>query len=680
MLFKCKVCGGDLDLKEKNSVGTCLYCGTSQTLPRLDDEKRINLYERANHFRRQGDFDKASGIYETILNEDRTDAEAYWSLVLCKYGVEYVEDPATKKRVPTCNRTQYTSIIADEDYKQALAHADGLQKTLYEEEARIIEGIQKGILEISSKEDPYDIFICYKESDENNRRTPDSVLANDMYHQLTNEGFKVFFAKITLEDKLGSAYEPSIFAALQSSKIMVALGTKPEYFNAVWVKNEWSRYLGLIKGGAKKTLIPAYKDMDPYGLPEEFAHLQAQDMGKLGFMQDLIRGIKKILGPAPSQAVPSPAPSQTGPVGSTLTLLQRAFLELEDGNWDKADSLLEKVLNADPQNCRAYVGKLLASQKIRTEPSLATAQNRLSDNSLFQKALRFADPDYRKVLEGYGVSVDGLLELKRKQSVYNQAVEASKNLETVSRNSSAMTTASNECKKVANLFRSISGFKDAENLANEMDARAAHVVKMASDQLKKEKRSKLIKGSIKWFFILLILLGLAYFTLPYFAPNVIPSVTKFLGLDKKAGSKEKTKDEGNQEQGSEGDFPFERTKISKILKQKYTLCRLTTASIKDSPDALKRIPKGQKPDNNVDYMTITYDVIYKGEEKSRNFEYQFYFGPKDDVKSLMEKAWYCIDPENDSKVYKILKNDPRYLPDVLLEYTADGKIVNHGTH
>lgn len=41
-------------------------------------------------------------------------------------------------------------------------------------------------------------------------------------------------------------------------------------------------------------LIPAYKDMDPYDLPEEFSHLQAQDMGKLGFMQDLIRGIKKI--------------------------------------------------------------------------------------------------------------------------------------------------------------------------------------------------------------------------------------------------------------------------------------------------------------------------------------------------------------------------------------------------
>ncbi len=62
------------------------------------------------------------------------------------------------------------------------------------------------------------------------------------------------------------------------------------------MKNEWSRYLALVKNsGGKKMLIPAYKDMDPYDLPEEFSHLQAQDMGKLGFMQDLIRGIKKII-------------------------------------------------------------------------------------------------------------------------------------------------------------------------------------------------------------------------------------------------------------------------------------------------------------------------------------------------------------------------------------------------
>lgn len=294
-VFKCKMCGGSLEVAEGLSVTTCEYCGTTQTLPRLNDDKIANLYDRANHFRRSNDYDKAMGIYEQILNEDSSDSEAYWSLVLCRYGIEYVEDPATKKRIPTVNRTQFTSIFSDEDYKSALQYADDEQKAIYEEEAKTIDNIQKGILEISNNEEPFDVFICYKETDNNGRRTPDSVLANDLYHQLTAEGFKVFYAAITLEDKLGSAYEPYIFAALNSAKVMVVLGTKPEFFNAVWVKNEWSRYLALIRGGAKKMLIPAYKDMDPYDLPEEFSHLQAQDMSKLGFMQDLIRGIKKIV-------------------------------------------------------------------------------------------------------------------------------------------------------------------------------------------------------------------------------------------------------------------------------------------------------------------------------------------------------------------------------------------------
>lgn len=114
-IFKCKMCGGNLEVSEDMTVCECEYCMTKQTLPRLDDDKKANLYDRAGHFRRNNEFDKAISVYEKILDEDNTDAEAYWSLVLCKYGIEYVEDPATHKRVPTVNRAQFTSVFADED-------------------------------------------------------------------------------------------------------------------------------------------------------------------------------------------------------------------------------------------------------------------------------------------------------------------------------------------------------------------------------------------------------------------------------------------------------------------------------------------------------------------------------------------------------------------------------------
>jgi hypothetical protein len=361
VIFRCKMCGGDLKIQEGQSVCTCEYCGTEQTLPRLDTDRKANLYDRANHFRRNNDFDKAMSIYEQILNEDNTDSEAYWSLVLCRYGIEYVEDPATHKRIPTINRAQYTSIYADENYKSAINYASAAQKIVYENEAKTIDEIQKGILEISEKEEPFDVFICYKETDDLGRRTPDSVLANELYHQLTQEEFKVFFSRITLEDKLGQEYEPYIFAALNSAKVMVVLGTKPEYFKAVWVKNEWSRYLSLIKNGAQKMLIPAYKDMDPYDLPDEFSHLQAQDMSKLGFMQDLIRGIKKIIiTEQEKQPQKETVVVQQGYSGNVTALIKRGNMALEDGEWQKADDFFEEVLNQDAECAEAYLGKLLA--------------------------------------------------------------------------------------------------------------------------------------------------------------------------------------------------------------------------------------------------------------------------------------------------------------------------------
>ena len=226
-VFKCKMCGGTLEISNNDTVAICEYCDTKQTLPKLDDDRRANLYDRANHFRRNNEFDKASGIYEQILNEDKTDAEAYWSLVLCRYGIEYVEDPATHKRIPAVNRAQFVSVFDDENYKSALQYADASQRNIYEEEAKTINEIQKGILSISQKEEPFDVFICYKETDNGGRRTPDSVLANDLYHQLTLEGLKVFFAVSPLKISLVPHMNPIFLRLLTVQRLWLYLVLNP---------------------------------------------------------------------------------------------------------------------------------------------------------------------------------------------------------------------------------------------------------------------------------------------------------------------------------------------------------------------------------------------------------------------------------------------------------------------
>ena len=425
-VFKCKMCGGTIEFEQGATVGVCDSCGTKQTLPRLDDDKKANLYDRANHFRRNNEFDKAMAIYEQILNEDSTDAESYWSLVLCRYGIEYVEDPATRKRVPTVNRAQFTSVFDDDNYRSALHYADPAQREVYEAEATAINEIQKGILAISQKEEPFDVFICYKETDKDGQRTPDSVLANDLYHQLTQEGFKVFFSRITLEDKLGSAYEPYIFAALNSAKVMVVLGTKPEYFNAVWVKNEWSRYLALVKtSNGQKMLIPAYKDMDPYDLPEEFSHLQAQDMSKLGFMQDLIRGIKKIVEADAPKAVTKETVVMNSGSANIAPLLKRAFMFLEDGNWQEADEYCDKVLDLEPENPDAYLGKLLASLGAHNLEQLSECKRRFDDNINYQKVLRFGNEQLKEKVTAYAEkATEYVSNMERKKKIEKYTEEA----------------------------------------------------------------------------------------------------------------------------------------------------------------------------------------------------------------------------------------------------------------
>ena len=85
-----------------------------------------------------------------LLFEKSDEAEAYWGMVLSEFGVEYVEDPESKKRIPTCHRTTVKSISANENYKSALKYADIESQAFYEDEAEIIDSLQKKILNASA--------------------------------------------------------------------------------------------------------------------------------------------------------------------------------------------------------------------------------------------------------------------------------------------------------------------------------------------------------------------------------------------------------------------------------------------------------------------------------------------------------------------------------------------------
>ena len=407
-VIKCKMCGGDLVLVEGQSVAECEYCGSRQTVPSADNEKKLTLFARANRLRAACEFDKAAGIYEAIVADFPEEAEAYWGLVLCKYGIEYVDDPATGKKIPTCHRSSFDSVLEDENFDQAVENADLVAQKVYREEAKEFERIRKGILEVSSTEKPYDIFLCYKETDEKGDRTLDSVLAQDLYTALTDKGYRVFFSRITLRDKLGQAYEPYIFAALNSAKVMLAVGTCYEYYNAVWVKNEWSRYLKICEADKSKHLIPCYRDLDPEDMPREFSHLQGADLGKMGAIQDILFNMEKYIPLKKETVVPEKIlVGNAGGNNKIASLLDRGNMALEDGDWAKADSFFEDVLNNDSKNAQAYIGKTLAQEKCRTLDALirkrkeATQENRTGKLSLERDTTHIEEAAQKYSIPGY---------------------------------------------------------------------------------------------------------------------------------------------------------------------------------------------------------------------------------------------------------------------------------------
>ena len=429
-LFRCKMCGGSLEVFEGSSTAVCEYCGSQQTLPKLSDEKIVRLYDRANHFRMNNEFDKAMGIYEQILDEQSNDSEAYWSLVLCRYGVEYVNDPQTHKRVPTVNRTQLVPILSDPDYEMALKYADLSQKLIYEAEAKAINEIQEGIFAFSRQEEPFDVFISYKETDDNTGlRTQDSIDALEVFYlPLIKKGYNVFYAPMTLKEKHipQGKYDAYIFSALSSAKVMIVLGSRKEYFEAEWVKNEWGRYLDrIMKNGEKKDIIPVYRNISPDQLPDKLRAFEAFDLTKpdtlFYIMQKIEYSIPRSMTPRHTFAAPSKQQevnSNTVTVdkpamGNVNALLKRVSIFLENGDWSNADIYCEKVLDNDPENGQAYVYKLFAQARVTELEALRASQVSLDSLSTYKNAVRYSDEATSATLIQYNQDIKQSLERLR---------------------------------------------------------------------------------------------------------------------------------------------------------------------------------------------------------------------------------------------------------------------------
>ncbi len=391
--YICRRCGGRLEVILGDTVCSCAYCGVTQTVPKFVVEQKTNMFARAERYLSTGDFDSAALIYERMLTEDFDDAELYWSLFLCRQGVSYVDDPVNGRRIPTINRVQNRSVLDSQDYKTALRYADDRQRAEYERQAAELEEIRRRILMLSAAESPYDIFICCKQDNGSGERTLDSVLAQNIYSRLTAEHYRVFFSRVTLEDKAGTAFEPYIYAAINSARVMLVVGTRQDYFNAPWVRNEWSRYLTLINSGADKMLIPLFREMEAGDIPAELSGFQAINMSRIGFMEDLLAAIRRQTSPVDAGVVVR----ITG--DSCAEYIHNAGALIGRGDFAAADKLCEQALNLDPENAQAYLFKLLIENQVLQLSALSGVSGDISESINYRMAMRFGDDGLRAQLK-----------------------------------------------------------------------------------------------------------------------------------------------------------------------------------------------------------------------------------------------------------------------------------------
>lgn len=457
--FICRVCGGILELTDRRTC-RCGSCGVIQSVPLLDRTEKAELCARAEELRRQFRYDKAVQLYEELIRLDPTDADLYWALALCRYGIEYSQDGSEI----SLNRTQAHSFLSDDDYKQALKFAAPDQREIMERQAAQIDGIRRATVELSRTAE-YDVYLCCRETDAKGLCTEEIKISSGIYEKLTAEGLRVFFPHVTLEDDSGIAAqqvetiassaavksEPYIFGALSSAKVMIVVGTSVDSFNEVWVRNTWSRFLSQDLTG--RVLIPAVRGMNANELPEELSRFQALDMSRLGFESDLVASIRGIFGERKTAEIPA----------ARSPLVRRAYMFLEDGDISGAEKICEKLTEQGSDTAECFVIRLLIEYRLRSEEELDTLEQDFTLSENYRGAMRVGGENVRERLREHSF-----------RALYNKYTGIMQN-----------TSDERECRAAAAGLRSLGDYENSAELAQKAEERAQEL-KILAEQKRRE--------------------------------------------------------------------------------------------------------------------------------------------------------------------------------------------------
>ena len=295
----CNSCKGHY-IHVKDNEYKCDHCGNLYYYEGGYSLALKSNIEKADFERQRANFDEAHDIYAQILLENPNLSEVYFGLLLCDYGIVYVKDPNSDRYLPTCNRTSNMPIKENLNYQKVLefARTDD-EKRIYEFKANEVEFIRERIILLSKNQENFDIFISYKRTikdlEGKELITLDSIKARDIYDVLTRNGYKVFLAEKTLLNQAGQEYEPIIYNALNTSKVLILICSQKSNIESAWVKNEWSRFLKHLEYNQEKKIIPIVcEQFSVNDLPDKLKKFQALNI-EVNFTENLLKSVENIM-------------------------------------------------------------------------------------------------------------------------------------------------------------------------------------------------------------------------------------------------------------------------------------------------------------------------------------------------------------------------------------------------
>ncbi len=273
----CLNCGEPVDVSADGRSASCKYCGRIYKIGTTLSESGVLAFSQGNEYWKTFRFTDAKRSFLEVTKSAPEFSDAWWGAFISEYGIEFGHN-RFGELVPTCHRVHTVPVSEDNNYIKALEAADAETKAEYQRIGARIELARQGILTKAQSGETYDIFICFKATEMNDerRRTIDFYLGEELHKELTNQGYKVFFSPETLMRVVEQEYEPYIYRALSTAKVMLLLCSDIREIESAWVKNEWGRYLDMRNG---QGLIPIcgnkYEPFSPSQLPGELQKLNA---------------------------------------------------------------------------------------------------------------------------------------------------------------------------------------------------------------------------------------------------------------------------------------------------------------------------------------------------------------------------------------------------------------------